>query len=110
MEKKLFMAVLDIVHMHLLIENHQLVQKHRENLLNDLIQKKIKCIQYIDLYHNYFRFLSSPKIHRLDIRHHGFYYEACQLCKKHLQIICREDGMIYFMCLSCQNKTHNIFE
>jgi len=109
-DKRLFLMALNIVYKHYIYDRYRLFHKNRIKILNEMILKKLKCISYIDLYKNSLRYFGFMTSHRLNIKHHEFYYKPCRVCKKHLQIICNEDDMIYFRCLSCHHTKYNIFK
>lgn len=106
MKKSLFLNVLHIVYSHVLFERYHRFDIRRRFILHTHIRKRIRCLQYINLHDDCFK--TFAQINQSDIQHHEFYYKSCQLCKKHLQIICHQDNMIYFMCLHCEIKTFNM--
>jgi hypothetical protein len=109
-KKSLFLKALGIVYKHSIHDEYKTFDKNRKKKISICVSKKLKCISYIDLYQNYLRYFGFVSLHKLNIEHHEFYYKACKLCKRHLQIICNEDGMIYFRCLSCHHTKYNIMQ
>lgn len=110
MQKSLFLEALGIVHSHMLFWEQKAFREALVKKLNTLVIQRIRCIGFIDLYQNYLRYYGFISPTRLDIRHHEFYYKHCNLCRKHIQVICHEDRMVYFMCMSCSHKKYTVFE
>lgn len=110
MHKQLFLDVLRIVHSHILLEKQRAFTKMMVEKLDALITQRVRCIGFIDLYQNYLRYFGFICPTRLNIRHHEFYYKHCTLCRRHIQIICHEDRMVYFMCMGCSHKKYTVFE